>query len=117
MEASGHLWGISGTSGRQLGGRRRLGGIWEAEMLVLLCVFEGHSSKSMCFTGVVSEFLTTVWCIIFEMLTLPCVFEGHSSKSMCFTGVVSEFLTTVWCIIFEMLTLPCVFDGHCSKTL
>ena len=117
MEASGHLWDISGASGRQLGGRRPLGGIWEAEMLVLLCVFEGHFSRTVYFAIVAFDFFTTAPCIKIEMLSLLCVFEGHFSKTLCFVIAVFDFFTTAPRIKNEMLILLCVFEGHVSKTL
>ena len=81
MEVAGHLWGISGASGRQLGGRRRLGGIWEAEMLVLLCVVEGRASRTVYFVIVAFDLFTTAPRIKNEMLILQCVFEGQFSNT------------------------------------
>ena len=117
MEASGHLWDISGASGRQLGGRRRLGGIWEAEMLVLLCVCKGHCSRTVYFAIVPFDFFTTAPRIKIEILSLLCVVEGHFSKTLCFAIAVFDFFTTAPSIKIEMLILLCVFEGRFSKNM
>ena len=86
-------------------------------MLILLCVFEGQCSKTLCFTVVVFDFFTTAPSIQIEILSLLCVFEGRFSKTLCFAIAVFDFFTTAPSIKIEMLTLPCVFDGQFSKSM
>ena len=72
---------------------KRPGGVWEAEMLVLLCVFEGRVSRTVYFAIVAFDFFTTAPSIQIEVLILPCVFEGQFPKSTGFTQVFRRATT------------------------
>ena len=86
-------------------------------MLMLLCVFEGHFSKSMYFAIAAFDFSTTAPSIKNQMLSLLCVYEGRFSKTLCFVIAVFDFCTTAPSIQIEMIILWCVSEGQMSKTV
>ena len=50
--------------------------------VVLWCVFEHRCSKTLEITGVVSEVLSTAWCINLQMLIIRCVFDVRLRKNV-----------------------------------
>ena len=81
-------------------------------MLILLCVCEGQSSKTWCFSIAACDFFTTAPRIKNEMLELLCVSKCQFSNYMCFAIAACDFFTTAPCITKKMksLTLLGVFD-------
>ena len=63
-------------------------------MLVLVCVCEGHVSRTVYFAIVAFDFVITAPSIKIEILSLLCVFEGQFSKTLCFAIAAFDFFTT-----------------------
>ena len=68
--------------------------IWEAEISVLQCVFEGRVSRTVYFAIVAFDLFTTAPSIQNEILSLRCVFEGQFSETLRFAIAVFDLFTT-----------------------